>query len=302
MKNATDGNDVSKLPKGFDFRAYTKILTEKLAKFTRVSDDIIFSIIEESKVNILDLTLIYYEWDRFHEEIGKSYNKLIQKLSDFDKNSIIGLSDEILFQFTGEMLLLYASTTAIAEAYIENYKDYKVDLTAEERWDILEKFAIRHGGVGVASYGKLLFPEINDPSLRRETAKSPNASRVSTEHYASIPLPEVAPMIWKSDKEKGESPVQFLRRAYQPWLGHGLGRSHLRKLDPSFSQALDNWLRKNKLPEDIDLPTIRQQNDRWVERVRSTGTSAALGPDASAKDYHRLRSAIQRRKNDEPDR
>ena len=56
--------------------------------------------------------------------------------------------------------------------------------------------------------------------------------------------------------DKHESATDFLRREYSQWLGTGLLRSDLKKIDKSLYDALNNWAAKHgPLPADIDLPT-----------------------------------------------
>lgn len=59
---------------------------------------------------------------------------------------------------------------------------------------------------------------------------------------------------WKTRGDRKEPVVEFIRRVYAPFIGKGLTRKHL-SVDPSLYTALANWLRKNDLPDDLDLPT-----------------------------------------------
>jgi hypothetical protein len=69
-----------------------------------------------------------------------------------------------------------------------------------------------------------------------------------------------------------ETPPQFVKRVYGPWLGQGLTRADIRKLDPKLSVAITNWLSRpgNEWPADVDLPTKAEQNERLL----------SAGPDA----------------------
>lgn len=53
---------------------------------------------------------------------------------------------------------------------------------------------------------------------------------------------------------------------YGPWLGQGLTRADIRKLDPKLSVAITNWLSRpgNEWPADVDLPTKAEQNERLL--------------------------------------
>jgi hypothetical protein len=107
-------------------------------------------------------------------------------------------------------------------------------------------------------------------------------------------IPSVAPEDWQTAKELAkaggkafqESPPAFIKRVYGRWEGNGLDRALIRRLDPSLSLALDNWLRKNTLPNDLDLPTRNEKAARWVDRVEREGV-AALAAEAKSGDVAR---------------
>lgn len=105
-------------------------------------------------------------------------------------------------------------------------------------------------------------------------------------------LPDVAPALWAKDKRAGETPPDFIRRVYEPWIGKGLARSDLRGLDPQLYMALANWLRKNEMPGDIDLPTVKQVNDRWVEKITGSGTDRSA---VNAQEIIRLGTVLKTR-------
>lgn len=104
-------------------------------------------------------------------------------------------------------------------------------------------------------------------------------------------LPEAAPARWLDRRDRNETPADFIRREYAGWLGHGLTRAHIRKLDESLYARLANWLLDNKLPKDIDLPTKKEANDRQLRAIESSLDTASI----SAKEYLRLRSIRSRR-------
>lgn len=66
-------------------------------------------------------------------------------------------------------------------------------------------------------------------------------------------------------------------------------RADLKQLDPKLYQALATWVGRHGAP-DFDLPTRREVNDRWIERVAGDPEAAAARRDAT-----RLESAIRRR-------
>lgn len=83
-------------------------------------------------------------------------------------------------------------------------------------------------------------------------------------HVASLPVQ--APEIYGGLRGP-ETPPEFVKRVYAPWLGQGLDRAHIKHLDPKLYTAIDNWTRKpgNEWPADVDLPTRGEQNRRVLE-------------------------------------
>jgi hypothetical protein len=101
------------------------------------------------------------------------------------------------------------------------------------------------------------------------------------------------PAKWLERKNKKETPIDFIRREYAPWLRDGtLSRPFIRKIDKSLYAALSNWLLNNRnLPADLDLPTKKQLNDR---RLKEVGTlSLDLPPEA--RERRRLYQLARRR-------
>lgn len=103
-------------------------------------------------------------------------------------------------------------------------------------------------------------------------------------------IPETAPALWASDKQPSVSPPEFIKRHYEPWLGKGLARPDIKRLDPQLYVALSNWLRKNEMPADLDLPTLKERNDRWVSKVGEGGEA-----EAALREARRLVRTAERR-------
>jgi hypothetical protein len=104
-----------------------------------------------------------------------------------------------------------------------------------------------------------------------------------------LPLPEKATATWQSDKQPGDTPPDFIKRHYTPWLradGLGLTRADIRRLDEPLYTGLANWLRKNKLPEDCPIPKLSEQIDRELQLPVE---------DFEVKDLLRLAQAKKRR-------
>lgn len=107
----------------------------------------------------------------------------------------------------------------------------------------------------------------------------------------TVSLPTEAPEIYQGLRGP-ENPPAFVKRVYGPWLGHGLTKAHIRNLDPKLYTAIDNWLKKPgcEWPDDVDLPTLKEQNDRMVAAL------TAGSPDTKVlKDARRIQGAITRR-------
>ena len=98
-------------------------------------------------------------------------------------------------------------------------------------------------------------------------------------------VPEKAPALWAEAKQPGDTPPVFIQRYYGPWIGKGLSRPDLDRLDHTLYVALGRWLEKpgNTLP--FDLPSKRELMKR----------EAAQGMPETVRDARRLSSRWQRR-------
>lgn len=104
-----------------------------------------------------------------------------------------------------------------------------------------------------------------------------------------------------------ETPPVFVQRVYGEWLGHGLSRAHIRQLDPTLYQAIVNWTRKpeNEWPADVDLPTLKEQNTRWADRVGKDGIMSAvdgLSGQEAVREARRLTNLRHRRSKEQQQR
>ncbi|MBV8979138.1 MAG: hypothetical protein JOZ13_17340 [Alphaproteobacteria bacterium] len=119
----------------------------------------------------------------------------------------------------------------------------------------------------------------------------------NAQNFKPRTLPTKAPALWKNDKEKGDTPPNFIRRHYSPWIP-GLSRGELRKLDPDLYQALYNWLKRNEMPDDLDLPTRAQVTTNWIERVE--GSESPILIATSPLELRRFADAVARRSKKAP--
>jgi hypothetical protein len=71
------------------------------------------------------------------------------------------------------------------------------------------------------------------------------------------PLPTKAPALWAERTSGREvSPVDFIRAHYGPWIGNGLTRVELKRLDAKLYAAYATWISKHRNPQDdLRIPT-----------------------------------------------
>lgn len=156
--------------------------------------------------------------------------------------------------------------------------------------------------------------ELIGETIRKvEDLRSANATSIVSRGRADFdasPMPATPPALWVQDRGKVpdsdtgrqrlENAGEFTRRVYGPWLGKGMTRNLLRKLDNSLLQALYRTYGTN-LPDDIPLPTKKDENSLWVARVEEEGLTAVIpegSPEFVLKEAQRLLSARQRRNRD----
>ena len=111
----------------------------------------------------------------------------------------------------------------------------------------------------------------------------------------SIPEPRAvkrAPVFYKQrDKSKYSDVVDFIKKEYGEYIGKGLCRADLGKLDPPLAQALTNWLRNNELPSDLDLPSKTERKNEEMARFFAENEDAAA---VAKKVVNRLTSVLYR--------
>jgi hypothetical protein len=116
-----------------------------------------------------------------------------------------------------------------------------------------------------------------------------------------VSLPEHAPALWLERENRKETPAEFIKREYTPWLGKGLTQAHIRHLDRSLYMALHQWLRWHELPPDLDLPTKKEMNDRKLRQLGEEplkalpSKGATLSPEM--RESLRLYEVARRRRN-----
>lgn len=110
----------------------------------------------------------------------------------------------------------------------------------------------------------------------------------------SEPLPEEPPELFADRPAQGskrEHVLDFIKRVYGPFLGRGLSKSDLRKLDPQLYRAYWNFVSRNGEPEGLILPGKPAKQDSLFEQVPEDARTDVLSlfsklrPAASAAEY-----------------
>ncbi|WP_141686838.1 hypothetical protein [Bradyrhizobium sp. LMTR 3] len=78
------------------------------------------------------------------------------------------------------------------------------------------------------------------------------------------------------DRSLKQTPVSFIRTVYSDRLGRGFTQADLKACDKSCYDALHQWLRRidpetgkqNRIPPDVDLPSVEDWNARRVRQLR----------------------------------
>lgn len=158
-----------------------------------------------------------------------------------------------------------------------------------ERTKRLAAYIDERGEDGLEECARLLFPEW----FVVRSADGKGASN-------SIELPMEAPERYQG-LSGPETPPEFVQRVYGRWLGHGLTRAHIGKLDAKLSDAIYNWLSRpnNVWPPGVDLPTKSEQISRDLDALRAHAPNGQLAlalAGLTAREAGRIRSAIQRRR------
>lgn len=85
-------------------------------------------------------------------------------------------------------------------------------------------------------------------------------------HFAKVRAQSLPPIPERKYVPRQDEIIPFLREVWSDWLAGGhLQRQILHDNDPDAYSALSNWLRNNKLPDDMDIPTNREVTDRELE-------------------------------------
>ena len=163
-----------------------------------------------------------------------------------------------------------------------------------ERLSKIEASARADGSQSVADQLREFRAELGDTTQVKPEMQVANSEGAKVEQRDPLPdgrpaLPTAAPEIYEGLRGP-ETPPEFVKRVYRPWLGQGLTRAHIRALDPTLYEAIRNWSRRNEWPVEVDLPTRSERASRWVDRV-----VAGDIPEEQLREARNLLAAKQRR-------
>lgn len=84
-------------------------------------------------------------------------------------------------------------------------------------------------------------------------------------------LPNIAPEFYNERKDRSEDAVSFINRVYGRWLGNGLARSDIMKLDNPLYQSLAYRVRKG----DVDPQFLEMLSSVGNQRTACNGLDTA---------------------------
>lgn len=182
---------------------------------------------------------------------------------------------------------------------------YLLNTNVHEKLDLISRYAkYDPSEENLAKYIATLFSNLQfvEHAHEQGIVRSPcdtasNAMSAKVIESDRVQLPSSAPALWKAAKLPTDTPPQFIKRVYGEWLGKGLDRPTVRRLDPSLGQALDNWLRKNDMPPDVDLPKAKERNAREIEQLRAasgTGDIKDVLGSFTLREARRIDANIRR--------
>jgi hypothetical protein len=163
-----------------------------------------------------------------------------------------------------------------------------IDLSLQrEKFLAAAKSQIKHAFEGASDYEKEAFIReiLEDVGFGGLLPLAKPAKRVDD-------LPTEAPSLWLKRVNRHESPADFIKREYAPWISRGFTQAHILHLDKPLYTALHKWFRTNELPADLDLPTRKQMNDRLLEKEGTPSLKGALNKalrDADPATRERIR-------------
>jgi len=223
-----------------------KAITEKIDNFTNYSSQLIVDVFSGDKQASGALRL----WNQNFSEV----TDYIRSIIPYDGYTNYDLQEELISFFINKV----SAHKDILREYLEKERTEKSINNAKRpisaRLSELEHYANEYRGFGLATFALELFPELKDLAQKHSHSSS-----------STPPIPSEAPIKWK-DREPGETPPDFVRRAYAPWLEGGLSKRVLRSLDPTLVTELNKWVRDgNAMPADVKILTVSEENRQLLD-------------------------------------
>lgn len=212
--------------------------------------------------------------------------------------------------------LIYFLKLNSSDFGIEEYYDISADTidkssvisskhTKSDVIELLDLYARQHPGEPIGDIAFEGFQNAKDLEVN-ERKLGAWVDRIDRKTTTSI-IPSAAPVSWSISNrltvtdEKGprrETAPEFIRRVYGEFLGKGMSRADLRRLDPALSKELDRYRKEHGLPDDLarDMPTMAygettgEDLERWRTGKNADGSEATF----TKAEAHRLQSALQR--------
>lgn len=132
----------------------------------------------------------------------------------------------------------------------------------------------------------------HEPSIDKQAFEHMRQLRVRIRFAMSdLDKRAAAPRKWLDRVDRGESPVNFLRREYAGLFGQ-ISRPDIKRLDKSLYAALTNWVSKyGDLPPDINIPTKGEAIEKKLKiagEVKAPSRSRRVS-EMAASDVEKLR-------------
>ncbi len=271
---------------------------EWVEHFSKTAEKLFFnSLREKNKEKIkTGFEFLENEYNSFNNEIDENSRKLLYDILDVDRDVAESRVWRIADAAKSYVDRDFYGIRIILRDYINSdYTDSNQDDEIDRRIAYLNGLILRQPGIQLSK--DLLFSIF--PTLSELPNPKEAGGAVRSLATAPPPLPETAPETYQGLRGP-EKPPAFVKRVYGEWLGQGLTRAHIRKLDPKLAAAINNWLSQpgNEWPADVDLPTLKEQNTRIIEELTSSrpgDSPREVVGDFSMREAERLRSAMRRR-------
>jgi hypothetical protein len=239
-------------------------------------------------------------WDAINSAIDEESGRRTKTISEFNaaidgvsRSDYEGMSPGEMRYIIAEASLILHNNYAKFDDQIQGFIDkdlHPADSESDEdRIRQIYRYAQTHSEDQTVIYARGLKPEI-EGAAHSQTVASRNVTEASAESKAQG-APKNA-VLWR-DRDPADTPVSFVMKHYGVWREGlwdpaGLTKPDLRH-DEQLYNALATYERRH--PESrLNLPTKRQANDAWVQRILDGGEAPT-----SQLEKERLAVAARRR-------